>query len=219
MLVTALELEGHCVDEAANADEGLKRLREARYNLVLSDYAMPGHTGAWMFSEASRLGLLTGVATVIVTAQPFVRATPGIAVITKPFDLDRFLDQVRSLLDSHDAGLLNEASTGGMEMARKGSTSRGHKVELVLYVSSASPASIQARRNLEVLLSRFVSNQVEWSVRDLGREPLAGVDDRIAFTPTLVKRFPEPRLWVLGNLRETELLADMLRLCGVETKE
>ena len=50
-------------------------------------------------------------------------------------------------------------------------------------------------------------------------EPLAGVEDRIAFTPTLVKRFPEPRMWVLGNLRETDLLADMLRLCGVESKE
>jgi hypothetical protein len=26
-------------------------------------------------------------------------------------------------------------------------------------------------------------------------------------------------MWVLGNLRETGLLADMLRLCGVESKE
>jgi len=219
MLVTALELEGHRVDDAANAEDGLNRLREARYNLVLSDYAMPGHTGMWMFSEAGRLGLLNGVATVIVTAQPFVRATPGIAVISKPFDLDRFLDQVRRLLASHDGGPLNGASSGGMEMAREGSKPRARKVELVLYISSASPASIQARRNLEVLLSRFVANQVEWSVRDLGREPLAGVEDRIAFTPTLVKRFPEPRMWVLGNLRETDLLADMLRLCGVESKE
>ena len=105
MLVTALELDGYRVDEASNAAEGLNRLRQARYNLVLSDYAMPGHTGAWMFGEANRLGLLDGVATVIVTAQPFVRATPGIAVITKPFDLDSFLDQVRRLLDSHDGGV------------------------------------------------------------------------------------------------------------------
>ena len=104
-------------------------------------------------------------------------------------------------------------------MARKGSQPRVHKVELVLYVSSASPASTQARRNLERLLSRFAANQVQWTVLDLGREPLAGVEDRIAFTPTLVKRFPEPRMWVLGNLRETDVLADMLRLCGVESNE
>jgi DNA-binding response OmpR family regulator len=197
----------------------LNQLREARYNLVLSDYAMPGHTGTWMFSEANRLELLNGVATVIVTAQPFIRALPGTAVITKPFDLDKFLDQVRRRLDSYDGGPLNGASSERTEMARDGSRPQRHKVELVLYVSSASPASVQARRNLEVLLSRFVANQVAWSVRDLGREPLAGVEDRIAFTATLVKRFPEPRMCVLGNRRETEFLADMLRLCGVESKE
>lgn len=214
MLVTALELEGHRVDEASNAEEGLNRLREARYNLVLSDYAMPGQTGTWMLQEANRLGLLDDVPSVIVTAQPFVRETPELSVITKPFDLDRFLDQVRRLLARHDPPERHSAGSGGAEM-----TGEGYKVELVLYVSSASPASIQARRNLEMLLSRFAADQVRWTVRDLGRDPLAGVEDRIAFTPTLVKRFPEPRLWVLGNLRETDLLADMLRICGVESKE
>jgi hypothetical protein len=48
---------------------------------------------------------------------------------------------------------------------------------------------------------------------------MAGEEDRIAFTPTLVKRFPEPKMWVLGNLRESEILVDMLRVCGVESKE
>jgi hypothetical protein len=186
---------------------------------VLSDYAMPGQTGTWMLQEANRLGLLDGVASVIVTAQPFVRETPEISLITKPFDLDRFLDQVRRLLARRDPPERRRGRSGGTEMTREGSQPRGYRVELVLYVSSASPASIQARRNLEMLLSQFAADQVRWTVRDLGREPLAGVEDRIAFTPTLVKRFPEPRMWVLGNLRETDLLADMLRICGVESKE
>lgn len=219
MLVTALELEEHRVDEASNAEEGLNRLHEARYNLVLSDYAMPEDTGTWMFSEASRPGVQHRAAPVIVTAQPFVRETPEIAVINEPFDLDSFLDRIPRSLESREVSKRNGANPGGDEMAREGSQPRGYKVELVLYVSSASPVSIQARRNLEQLLSRFATSQVQWSVHDLGREPLAGVEDRIAFTPTLVKRFPEPRMWVLGNLRETDLLADMLRLCGVESNE
>jgi hypothetical protein len=53
-------------------------------------------------------------------------------------------------------------------------------------------------------------------VCDLVRDPFAGEADRIAFTPTLVKRYPEPRMWVLGNLREPEILADLLRVCGVD---
>ena len=218
MLVTALELDGYRVDEAANAAEGLNRLHQARYNLVLSDYAMPGNTGTWMFHEATRLGLLEGAAAVIVTAQPFVREMPGIAVITKPFNLDKFLEQVGRLLEAA-ANQRVGGGTDGTAMSGDRAQTERHKVELVLYISSSSPASIQARRNLEQLLSRFAPDQVRWDVRDLVRDPMAGEEDRIAFTPTLVKRFPEPRMWVLGNLREPEILADMLRVCGVESRE
>lgn len=95
-------------------------------------------------------------------------------------------------------------------------TAPDYRVELILYISSASPASIQARRNLERLLAGFDRTQVKFSVCDLGRDPLAGEADRIAFTPTLVKRYPEPRMWVLGNLRESQILADLLRVYGVD---
>ncbi len=211
MLTLALELEGHRVDEAANAHEGLKRLKEARYNLVLSDYAMPGGTGAWMLQEAGRLGLLAHTAAVIVTAHPHVRDVEDIPVIGKPLDLDQFLEQVRSIL------LVAAGDRSGHDSTIESDTA-GYRVELVLYISSASPASIQARRNLERLLAQFEATQVKCSIRDLVREPFAGDEDRIAFTPTLVKRFPAPRMWVLGNLRETDVLSDLLRVCGVDAK-
>ena len=224
MLVTALELDGYRVDDAPNAVEGLNRLRDARYNLVLSDYAMPGGTGEWMLSEATRLGLLRGATAVIVTAHPLPQETSGIEVITKPIDLDSFLSEIRRLLGVSGDGNRNAEDRvdefRDTDMPRERSQpDEQYLVDLVLYVSSASPASIQARRNLERLLARFDSRQVRWTVRDLEREPLAGEEDRIAFTPTLVKRFPEPRMWVLGNLRESEILADMLRVCGVESNE
>ncbi len=212
MLTMALEIEGHLVDAAANAREGLKRLADARYDLVLSDYAMPGATGAWMLEEATRLGLLRGIPAVIVTAHPNLRDLEGIPVISKPLDLDRFLQQVRTILD---AGYSSEGASVSPEIEPAGR----HRVELVLYISSSSPASIQACRNLERLLAHFDTEQVKCTVHDLVKEPLAGEDDRIAFTPTLVKRFPEPRMWVLGNLREAGILSDMLRVCGVDARE
>lgn len=216
MLVTALEIEGHVVDEAANATEGLKRLQEARYNLVLSDYAMPGGTGTWMLHEATRLGLMEETVALIVTAHPDIRELADVEVISKPLDLDYFLEQVRRILsDSVASGRRKGASN----MGRDGERVARHRVELVLYISSASPASIQARRNLDRLLERFDTSQIKYTICDLGRDPLAGEADRIAFTPTLVKRFPEPRMWVLGNLREADILADLLRVCGVDTKE
>ena len=211
MLVTALEIDGHQVEEAANARDGLKRLQEARYKLVLTDYAMPGGTGAWMLHEAMRQGLMKGTVALIVTAHPDVRELADVEVITKPLDLDLFLAQVRRLLGGTAARPdEREVPMRGTEYAPR------HRVELVLYVSSASATSIQARRNLERLLQQFDATQVKFTICDLVRDPSAGEADRIAFTPTLVKRFPEPRMWVLGNLREPEIVADLLRVCGVD---
>jgi DNA-binding NtrC family response regulator len=98
MLIAALQMEGHVVDEAATAADGLKCLEQSRYDLVLSDYAMPGGTGTWMLHQASRQGLLHHTIAVIVTAHPGVRDLENVEVITKPLDLDRFLEQVRHIL-------------------------------------------------------------------------------------------------------------------------
>jgi CheY-like chemotaxis protein len=215
MLATALRIEGHAVDEAANAAEGLKRLQEQRYNLVLSDYAMPGGTGTWMLHEASRLGLMENTVALIVTAHPEVSSLTEVEVISKPLDLDFFLDQVRRLLASGP----QTSGDGDAETLRDARGPSTPRVELVLYVSSSSPASVLARRNLERLLAKFDGSQIKWTICDLVRDPLAGEADRIAFTPTLVKRFPEPRMWVLGNLREPDVVEDLLRVCGVDAGE
>lgn len=213
LLVTALQIEGHIVDEAVDAHDGLKRLHQARYDLVLSDYAMPGGTGMWMLREAECRGLLDDTVPMIVTAHPDVADLADIEVITKPFDLDEFLERVRRVLgrtspepdheDTQQAG------------ARPAMSPR---VELVLYVSSTSPASMQARRNLEQVLARFESSQIKFSVCDLVKDPMAGAADRVAFTPTLVKHFPEPRVWVIGNFRDQEVIADLLNVSGVDAK-
>ena len=99
MLTTVLTFEGHHTDEAASAAEGLERLKQGRYQLVLSDYAMPGGTGSSMLREAMRLGLLTHTAAVILTAHPDIERLPGVGVMFKPLDLDVFLEQLRRLLE------------------------------------------------------------------------------------------------------------------------
>jgi DNA-binding response OmpR family regulator len=213
MLATALGIEGHVVDEANSAAEGLKCLQQTRYNLVLSDYAMPGGTGTWMLHQASEQGLMNGTLALIVTAHPDVRDLENVEVISKPLDLDNFLEQVRNILASSA-----EPKPSYGETPQPGARTNRHRIELVLYVSSASPSCAQARSNLERLLQQFDDSQIRYTICDLQREPLAGVADRIAFTPTLVKRYPEPRMWVLGNLREPQIIADLLQVCGVDRK-
>jgi two-component system response regulator GlrR len=140
MLVTALELEGHVVDDAATAADGLRRMQQTRYNLVLSDYAMPGGTGTWMLHEAARQGLMNGAVALIVTAHPDIRDLGNVEVISKPLDLDQFLEQVRRILGT---GYILRSP--GLPPASPGDTPQRPNVmagrylaELVLYVSSAS---------------------------------------------------------------------------------
>jgi CheY-like chemotaxis protein len=204
MVATALEIEGYRVDEAADANEGLSKLAQRHYHLVLSDYAMPGGTGAWMLQQAAQRGLMDRTVALMVTAHPDVRELADVAVISKPLDLDYFLEQVRKLLAS-----------SGVEPVRPAPAPR-HKVEFVLYISSTSPASIQARQNLAQLLGRFDASQVKCTVIDLLTDPAAGEDDRVAFTPTLVKRHPGPRTWILGNLKHRHMLSDLLKAAGID---
>jgi two-component system response regulator GlrR len=96
------------VDEAASAHEGLRQLAQHEYALVLSDYAMPSGTGAWMIEEAKRRGLMKCTLAMIITAHPEVRECAGIAVIYKPLDLDLFLEQVRTAVNG--GALLRQAT-------------------------------------------------------------------------------------------------------------
>lgn len=219
MLVTALRMEGYSVDQAADAHDGLERLGAGRYHLVLSDYAMPGGTGTWMLEEAARTGRLGDTPALILTAHAGVADLADVEVVPKPLDFDRFLEQVRQVLSAPAAEEPEDDSqTRGAPDTDRGRQAE-HKVEFILYVSSASPASLQATQNLERVLQTFDRRQVKFSICDLGTDPAAGAADRIAFTPTLVKRFPEPRMWVLGNLREAQILADLLRVYGVDSLE
>ena len=90
------------------------------------------------------------------------------------------------------------------------------QIELVLYVSASSPASVRALANLRRILRPYKSPHVAVDVRDLMVDPSSAERDQIAFTPTLCKRAPEPRMWILGDLSHPEPLVELLAYYGVE---
>jgi DNA-binding response OmpR family regulator len=101
LMVVILESEGYRVDSARSAEEGLRLLRAGTYDLVLSDYALPGRTGTWLLREAVARQLLSRENAIIVTAHPKVCDADGFEVIHKPLDFDAFLGRLREYLDEH----------------------------------------------------------------------------------------------------------------------
>ena len=93
----------------------------------------------------------------------------------------------------------------------------GPLVELVLYVSLASTASLRAQSSLAQLLTGFDDSQVRLEVRDVAQHPAAAEEDHVLFTPTLVKREPLPRAWFVGALDPGTATA-LLLACGVEKR-
>jgi DNA-binding response OmpR family regulator len=202
----ALEQEGYVVDGARSAEDAIRLLERQTYSLVLSDYALPGQSGIWLLSEALERGLLRGAVTRLVTADPDApRLASGVDVVRKPVDFEQFLPQVRAILADSPA-----TSTGA-----RASSPPEAPIELVLYVSPRSLPCARAARVMKRLLRRYDDRHVRFAICDVAADPAQAALDRVVFTPSLVKRHPSPRMWVLGDLAQDDAVTSFLSACGL----
>lgn len=219
LMVTLLELSDFDVTACDSAEAALEALREAPYDMVLTDYMLPHRTGAWLLQEASREGLLDATPVLVVSAHPDP-PVDGFEVLRKPFDLDDLVEKVRERLDLSTRRPKLPLSIGAVagDGAGKEGIPRQVKapVELVLYVSAHSPRSIHAIENIRRVVSRFAPDRVRLTIHDLSADPSQGAVDAVAFTPTLVKRSPGPRTFILGHISDPDVLSDLLEGCGEE---
>jgi len=212
LLAVALEAQSYAVSQAGDAEEGLEALGRGRFDLILTDYDLPGKTGAAMLREANARHLVDGAATLVVTAHPDPEGVEERTLVRKPLDLEKFLLKIRGIFDSQSGRPLPVPATA----AASSRTAEGGDVELTLYISPTSPPSMKARRNVEKMIADFPAARIRFEVLDLAREPERAESDNVVFTPTLVKRLPEPRAWFLGDLSDRRVVADLLHMCGIE---
>jgi CheY-like chemotaxis protein len=97
-----LEEVGYSVISVGSAEEGLEVLKRERLDLVVSDYTLPEHTGAWMLGEAVLAGRLDHDHALLVTAHPSPK-TRGFKVMRKPLDFEEFLGRLSGMLDPEPA--------------------------------------------------------------------------------------------------------------------
>jgi CheY-like chemotaxis protein len=207
MMAVALQIHGYFVAEAADAEEALGHLQGGLFDVVLSDYELPDKTGATMLREASRAGLLGSATALIVTAHTQPDDADGFEIIRKPINLDRLMSQVERVLG---------ASGKVRAVAPPPADGGAAACDLVLYVSAGSAASVKARRSMESTLRAFAGSAIRYVVCDVAEEPVKAEEDQIVFTPTLVKRSPGPRAWVLGDLADAAVVIDLLKICGLK---
>ena len=99
-LQTLLELEGYEVETAANGEEGLSKLGDQPFDLVLLDLALPGRSGIELLPEIRALDpqLPVIIITAYGTVEDAVRAMQGGAgnFLQKPWDNEKLLADVRA---------------------------------------------------------------------------------------------------------------------------
>jgi DNA-binding response OmpR family regulator len=210
LIAAALASAGYQVDSATSAEAALRELRERRYRLVIAHLGLPGTSGADLLREAWAADLLTGTATLLITGQPDPREAVDFDIIKKPLDLQRFIAEVRALL-----GELPEppGSSPAPVPAAEPAT-----VHLILYITPPWASSQKALRNVRRILEAYDPAQVALEVCDLSQDPLRGEADRIVFSPTLVKKRPAPPAWVMGDLSDPHVVADLLLMSGVSPR-
>ena len=218
MLTMLLDLAGFHVQPCESAEAGLNALREGEFDLILTDYALPRQSGLWLLEHAEAEGLIQGTPVMIVTAHPGVQAASSYEVIQKPFDLDELIEKVRYRVEGDGprrrrspAMRRDEGDSGNGE-----GPECPDPVELILYVSSESARSYAAVKNIRKVLKRFKSSRVKLTVHDLARDPSRGIEDSVAFTPTLVRKSPGPRTFILGHVTNPDLLMELLADCDAE---
>jgi DNA-binding response OmpR family regulator len=212
-----LELAGFTPTMCSSAEAALEELREQPFDLVLTDYMLPRRTGGWLLEQAVTEGLIDDTPVLVVTAHSHPADVEGYEVIPKPFDLDHLVWKVRQHLESPTRRPQIAAPTTSRRAGDGHDDQCPTPVELILYVSERSERTAQAVRTIERVIARFSSGQVILTIHDLSIDPATRIADAVAYTPTLLRRSAGPRTFILGHITSLEIVAHLLKGCGVVT--
>ena len=107
-MVSSLEAFGHVVTQAADGEAGLRALKRARPDLIITDYLMPGITGAELMLRAREI--FPGIPMIIATGYADMHAIDEVLgndiLLRKPFQLAELAVSVERALGraAHDTG-------------------------------------------------------------------------------------------------------------------
>lgn len=197
MLLTS---EGHDVTAVDTAEAGAQALQAGRFDVVLTDYNLPGENASWMLSVARECGALNGTPVIVLTGALDPEGVEGCRVLHKPVDIAVLLSAIDDVLPAGRAASGPVAAAGDPRLC------------LSLYITGTSRESQKAVRNLKRALDKFDASRIDLRVLDVADKSLMAAleEDRIVVTPTLVRTCPLPKVWAFGDLSKTEAVEEMI---------
>lgn len=207
MLCELLASEGYDVVAFSTAEEAVTELEKNSYPVFVTDYNLPNRNADWMLNVASQRGLLTNTVVIVLSGAVDPKGIDGHQLLRKPVDVDVLLSTVEHAL----RGGFDEESTA--DHPRPPGSPTGAEVVLKLYFTGASSESRKAIRNLRRVLENFHPHLIRLDVHDVSDRavPVGSLDeDRIVVTPTLVRKYPLPKLWILGDLSKVDVVEAMI---------
>jgi circadian clock protein KaiB len=95
----------------------------------------------------------------------------------------------------------NEKAVRRFGQAPEDRSHNGYRLRL--YVTGASPRSIQAIANVKLLCEEYLRGQYELEIIDLYQQPELAAGKQIVVAPTLVKEAPPPARRLIGTMSHT----------------
>ena len=90
------------------------------------------------------------------------------------------------------------------------------KIILQLYITGMSENSMRAIQNITKLCNQYLKDHFDLEIIDIYKNPSVAEEQKIVFSPSLIRQFPLPRKILIGDLSDTKKV--MLGL-GIKFKE
>lgn len=203
-LAEFLKRAGHEVLQAHSAERALEILPSSDIDLLIADYQLGGATGAWLARVAGRQGE-TPPQVLLLTGHVELADAQDFRVLRKPIEPERLLSEVAQALAGEPRG-------PHVDVARQ-------RAAFVLYVSHSLP-SRRAVKRVNAVFDEYDRSQIALTVINVTRGGAHQAEEhRIIVTPTLLKTFPAPRVWLTGECDRPAVIRRLLDASGVEARE
>jgi CheY-like chemotaxis protein len=204
IIASALVDGGFDVTAEASAEAALDRLASAHYDILVTDFNLTRETGGWLLQNAAAKGYLQRTAAYVLTSERDPAGCEGYPILRKPIDFDVLLATIGTAAAHRPADAV--VSLGAPLPV---------ELELVLYVTSDAQESQKAIRNLRRALLPYDASRFRLTIFDVAHEGdeawFQGLEeDRIIVTPTLVRKSPGPKTWIVGTLAPNAALEHLI---------